>query len=165
MLLKLFVLVLAIATGAGLALRLYMDRSAEDTLRPGERVTISTLVEPLPGNAALACPPDYCRAIAIPAPVFALPEARLAQLVREMVVGEAHTLIVSDEPTEHRIVAIQHTPLLRFPDIVTIEFVTPAPGRSSVAIYSRSRYGKGDFGTNQRRVMRWLEQIERLADQ
>jgi uncharacterized protein (DUF1499 family) len=165
MLLKLFVLVLVVATGAGLVLRLYMNRSAEDTLRPGERVTISMLTDPLPENAALACPPDYCRATALASPVFALPEARLVRLVREMVVGEAHTLVVSDEPAEHRIVAIQHTPLLRFPDIVTIEFVTLGPGRSSVAIYSHSRYGKGDLGTNQRRVTRWLEQIEHLAGQ
>jgi uncharacterized protein (DUF1499 family) len=38
-----------------------------------------------------------------------------------------------------------------------------APDRSSLAIYSRSRYGRGDFGTNRRRVERWLSQLAQIA--
>ncbi|HUI34573.1 MAG TPA: DUF1499 domain-containing protein [Stellaceae bacterium] len=146
-----------------LALRLYMGRAAEDALRPGERVALSDLRDPIPGNAFLACPPGYCAATAAESPVFALPVDRLAKDWAQVIASERGVVQVEDQPAAQRIVFIQHTPLLRFPDIVTVEFVALAPDRSSVAIYSRARYGRGDFGTNRRRVLRWLDRVARIA--
>ena len=80
-----------------------------------------------------------------------------------MIAGQPNVVIVAEEPAEHRQVVIQHTPLLRFPDIVTVEFVALGADRSSLAIYSRARYGISDFGTNRRRVLAWLSQVEALA--
>jgi hypothetical protein len=164
MLLKLLAAVLVLA-GLGLALRLYMGRATEDALGPGERVNIRELRDPIPGNAFLACPPDYCRATAAPSPVFALPVERLSRLWDATIAEQPHLAIVADEPAEHRLVVIQHTLLLRFPDIVTVEFVALDADRSSIAIYSRARYGSGDFGTNRRRVLAWLGHLEQLARQ
>jgi hypothetical protein len=164
MILKLFAAGLVLA-GLGLALRLYMGRTAEDALGPSERIDIRELRDPIPGNAFLACPPGYCRATAAPSPILALPVERLSRLWDAMITEEPHIVIVADEPAEHRLAVIQHTPLLRFPDIVTVEFVALDAGRSSVAIYSRARYGSGDFGTNRRRVLAWLGRLEQLARQ
>ncbi len=162
MLAKLLVVLLVVA-GLGLTVRLYMDRAAEDRLQPGERIDIRELRDPIPGNAFLVCPPDYCRAASAPSPVFALPMERLAQLWNQMIAAEPHVVIVADEPAARRQVVIQHTPLLRFPDIVTVEFTALGADRSSLAIYSHARYGVGDFGTNRRRVLDWLGRIESLA--
>jgi hypothetical protein len=161
---KLLVVVCALA-GLGLAVRLYMGRAAEDRLLPQERVAIRELRDPIPGNAFLACPPDYCAATAAPSPVVALPVERLAEEWTAMLGDEPHIAIVADEPAQHRLVTIQHTPLLRFPDVITVEFVALSPNRSSVAVYSRARYGSGDFGTNRRRVLAWLSRIAQLAGQ
>jgi hypothetical protein len=150
---------------AGLGLRLYMSRAAEDRLRPDERIDIRELRDPIPGNAFLACPPGYCTASAAPSPIFAMPVERLAGLWGGMMAGEPRVVTVADEPAQHRIVLIPHTPLLRFPDIVTVEFVAFGDARSSLAIYSRARYGRGDFGTNRKRVEAWLARLERLAGQ
>ena len=153
-----------VLAGLCLALRLYMGRAAEDALQPGERVILAELRDPIPGNAFLACPPDYCAATAAPSPVFALSVDRLAdRLGRDDRRRDAASFQVADEPAAHRLVLIQHTPLLRFPDIVTVEFVALAPDRSSLAIYSRARYGRGDFGTNRKRVLRWLDRLARIA--
>ena len=164
MLAKLFVTLLMVA-GLGLALRLYMGRAAEDRLRSDERVAIRELRDPIPGNAFLACPPGYCQATAAPSPVIALPVERLVETWTRMLRDEPNIAIVADEPAQHRLVVIQHTPLLRFPDVITIEFVPLGADRSSVAIYSRARYGKGDFGTNRKRVLAWLSRIAQLAGQ
>jgi uncharacterized protein (DUF1499 family) len=164
MLAKLLIVVLAMA-GLALAVRLYMERAAEDTLRPGERVAIRVLRDPLPGNSFLACPPDYCAATAAPSPIFALPAGRLEQDWRQMLASEAGIVIVADEPAQHRLVVIQHTPLLQFPDIVTAEFVALDNDRSGVAVYSKSRYGSGDFGTNRKRVLGWLDRLRQQAGQ
>jgi uncharacterized protein (DUF1499 family) len=164
MFVRLAVVALALI-GLGLAVRLYMSRSGEDRLRAGEAIDIRQLREPIPGNAFLACPPDYCRATAASSPIFSLPAARLVQLWTQMMTGEPRIVIVTDEPQQHRLVIIQRTPLLRFPDIVTVEFVAIDDNRSSLAVYSRARYGSGDFGTNRRRVLAWLGRIEQLAHQ
>ena len=150
---------------SALAVRFYMGRAAEDELRPGERVAIRELGDPIPGNAFLACPPDYCTASAAPSPVFALPVERVAQLWRRILAGEPNIVTIGDEPAQHRLVVIQHTPLLRFPDIIAVEFVALGPDRSSLAIYSRARYGKSDFGTNRKRVLAWLGQLQIAAGQ
>src|SRR5277367_592680 len=115
-----------------------MGRAAEDRLLPGERIAIRDLRDPIPGNAFLACPPDYCAATAMPSPIFALPEERLTDLSFKMIADQPGITIVSDEPAQHRQVVIQHTRALRFPDIITVEFVVLAPDRSSVAIYRSS---------------------------
>jgi uncharacterized protein (DUF1499 family) len=147
----------------GLAVRLYMGRAAENALHPDERVTLAELRDPIPGNAFLACPPGYCAATALESPVFALSVDRLAEDWAETIAGESGIVQVEDNPAAHRIVLIQHTPLLRFPDIITVEFVAIAPDRSSLAIYSRARYGRGDFGTNRKRVLRWLNRLAQIA--
>jgi uncharacterized protein (DUF1499 family) len=162
MLIGLAVVALVVA-GLGVAARLYLSRDAEIALAPGERVVIRELRDPLPGNSFLACPPDYCAAAAAPSPVFALPVERLANAWRRMLAGEPQVFPVDSEPEAHRFTFIQRTPLLHFPDIVTVEFVALSPDRSSLALYSRARYGRGDFGANRKRVMRWMSQMEALA--
>jgi uncharacterized protein (DUF1499 family) len=160
-----FLIVVLLVAGLGLGVRLYMGRTAEDTLRRGERITIRELRDPLPGNSFLACPPDYCTAAAVPSPTFALPADRLEQDWRQMLASEPGIVIVADEPAQHRLVVIQHTKLLRFPDVVTAEFAALDNDRSSVAVYSKSRYGSGDFGTNRKRVLRWLDRLRQEAGQ
>lgn len=164
MIVKLVVAAVVLA-GLGLAVRLAMGRSAEDRLLPKERVVIGELRDPLPGNSFLACPPGYCAATGAASPEFAISLERLEAAFDDMLAGEIYVVAVADEPERHRRVVIQHTPMLRFPDIVTIEFVALGPDRSSVALYSRARYGISDFGTNRRRVLRWLSRLERLVAQ
>jgi len=87
MLIKLSVIALVLA-GLGLALRLYMGRAAEDRLRAGEAIDIRDLRDPIPGNAFLACPPDYCAAIAAPSPIFEVPVERLVRDWMTLMAGE-----------------------------------------------------------------------------
>ena len=55
---------------------------------------------------------------------------------------------------------IERSALFRFPDDVVAQFV-PMDGGSSLAVYSRSRYGHSDLGVNRRRVAAWLGDLER----
>ena len=149
---------------SGLALRIYMGREAEDRLAPGEAVSVAALRSPLPRPSFLACPTDYCSAAeAIASPLFGLPRDRLYAFWLEVVSREKRMVPVVADPENRRLVYIQHSPTFRFPDIITVEFVSLGSDRSSIAIYSRSRYGEFDFGKNRKRVERWLALLDRVA--
>ena len=152
-----------IVAGLGVTVRLYMSRNAEIALRPEERTDIRALHNPLPGNVFLACPASYCDATASWVPVFDIPVEQLMDVWDRFVATEPQAFQVEADRQSKRFTLIQRTPLLRFPDIVTVQFVALGGRHSTLALYSRSRYGKGDFGTNRKRVLRWLSRIEALA--
>lgn len=155
---------LLIASALVLGLRVYFGRTAEDRLRPGEDITIETLRGPLAPNAFLACPPGYCAAAdAAPSPVFALSADRLAAYWSEMIAKEPRLVQIAAAPEQRRSLLIQRSALFRFPDLVTVEFVALSPDRSSLALFSRARYGRYDFGVNRQRVLRWLSRLEQIA--
>lgn len=149
---------------SGLALRIYMGREAEDHLAGSEAVSITALRSPLPRPSFLACPPDYCAVPeAVSSPVFALSSDRLHAFWTEVISSEKRMVLITADADSGRFVYIQHSPTFRFPDIITVEFVRLGADRSSIAIYSRSRYGDLDFGKNRKRVERWLALLERVA--
>jgi hypothetical protein len=148
----------------GLVLRIYMGSGAEDRLEPGEAVSIPELHSPLPKTSFLACPSGYCSpAEAIKSPEFDMPWDRLRDYWIEMISGEKRIVRAVADPGPRRYVYIQHSPVFRFPDIVTVEFVPLGPTRSSIALYSRSRYGDYDFAKNRKRVERWLVLLQKVA--
>jgi hypothetical protein len=148
----------------GLALRIYMGSGAEDRLAPQEEVSIPELRSPLPKTGFLACPSDYCSAAAsITSPVFDLPWDRLRDYWLETISGENRVVRAVADLGSRRYVYIQHSPIFRFPDIVTVELIPLGPTRSSIALYSRSRYGEYDFRKNRKRVERWLFLLQKVA--
>jgi uncharacterized protein (DUF1499 family) len=148
----------------GLALRIYMGSGAEDRLAPQEAVSISELRSPLPNTSFLACPADYCLASgAITSPVFNLPWDRLRDFWVEMVSGEPRVVRAIADLDPRSYVYIQHSPVFRFPDIVTVELVPIGATHSSIALYSRSRYGEYDFAKNRKRVEKWLFLLQKVA--
>ena len=80
-----------------------------------------------------------------------------------MIAAEPRLVQIAAQPEQRRLVYIQRSAVLRFPDIVTVEFVALAPEQSSVALYSRARYGRYDFGINRGRVLRWLSRLQQIA--
>lgn len=60
---------------------------------------------------------------------------------------------------EGRVHFVATTSLLRFKDDVHVEFVDLKNGQSSVIIFSASRIGYSDLGTNRKRVEHWLETL------
>jgi len=155
---------LAVLFLLGFGLRLYLSRAAEGRLRADEVVDFKARGSAGRDNVFAACPPGYCTPAAdAPSPVFAMPWERLRDYWQEMIAAEPNTMLVEENAERRRLTYIQRTVWLHFPDIVTVEFVPLGEGSASLAIDSRSRYGKGDLGANRRRVTRWLERLQAMS--
>ena len=75
----------------------------------------------------------------------------------------AYTRVSGDGELE-KITYVQHTPVLRLPEIVTIQFFPVGEHGSSFAIESHSRYGPTDLGDNKQRVLSWVAMLQRVAE-
>jgi hypothetical protein len=108
-------------------------------------------------NVYAICPANFC---APPAdqesPVFAVGWERLRDYWRDAVELQKSVEPIAIAASGQRLTYIQRSAVLRFPDIVTVEFIDLGNDRSTLAIDSRSRYGKSDFGINRRRVSEWM---------
>lgn len=154
----LIVLLVPVLAYGALALLVGRDGVWPLLLGPGNREPSypAAFVPPSSPNWWLVCPPGLCAAASAESPVFAVPADRLRAEVERMLVRDG-TQITGGEG--RRIEAVAHTPVLRFPDIVTVEVVPLDGGRSTLAVLSRSVYGYSDLGTNRRRVTAWLNAL------
>jgi uncharacterized protein (DUF1499 family) len=113
-------------------------------------------------NDALACPQGACpqgRADIDP-PVYTSPAARLKERLRAALAQEARVTELAPVSDLH-LRFVQRSFLMRYPDVVDVEFLPRSSGSATLAIYSRSAVGHSDLGVNRARIERWLELMSR----
>ena len=108
-------------------------------------------------NTYLVCPPDLCgqdpdRA----SPVFPVPATDLRNQWFSMIGGQPRIDWIASDEEILQYDFVQRTRLMRYPDSITVRFLPLEAGRSTLAIYSRSHYGRSDFGVNKERIDAWL---------
>jgi uncharacterized protein (DUF1499 family) len=124
-------------------------------------VDFATLVRPSSPNTYLVCPKDRCAAKADEeGPTYAVPAAQLLERARMLLAAEPRTELVQNQPEILRFVLVQRSAFFRFPDTVTLQVFPLPDGGSTLAIYSQSNYGYGDFGVNKDRVRAWIGLID-----
>ena len=92
-------------------------------------------------------------------PVFELSVADLRERWMALIAAQPRmeTRQADDEAMQYEF--IQRTKYIRFPDIITVRFIPLEQARSTLAVFSRSRYGRRDFGVNKNRVRSWLDAL------
>ncbi|NQV60471.1 MAG: DUF1499 domain-containing protein [Alphaproteobacteria bacterium] len=108
-------------------------------------------------NQFLVCPAGFCGATPhMISPIFPYPSDVLRQRWAIMLASQPRIEdgSVDDEALQYDF--IQRSKLMRYPDSITVRFISLADGKSTLAIYSRSHYGRSDFGVNQARIRAWL---------
>lgn len=68
--------------------------------------------------------------------------------------------ILVKDPAKGRIEAVATTRLMRFKDDISIRVQAAGEGSSRVDMHSRSRVGRGDLGTNARRIRAFQEAMQ-----
>ena len=120
-------------------------------------VDFATLQRRATGNDALACPDGLCgaRADQVTA-LYPVPAVALRQAFSKAIAGEPRVTIVAADEAALTDRYIQRTALMGFPDTIVVQYFDRPGGQSTLALSSRSRFGKGDMGVNRARVARWL---------
>jgi uncharacterized protein (DUF1499 family) len=117
-------------------------------------------------NDALVCPPGHCpQAVADwPAKTYDMPTAQLADRISRIVLAEPNTSALHcHPPCDGPMRFVQESRVMRFPDTIDIAVLPVGDDKSTLAIYSRSLLGYGDFGVNRARIARWLAVLDTLS--
>jgi len=124
-------------------------------------IDFTTLVRPSSPNTYLVCPKDRCAAAPDEeSPIYPVPAVQLFEQARTLLAAEPRTELVQDQPAVLRLVLVQRSFVFRFPDTITLQVFPLPDGNSTLAIYSQSNYGHGDFGVNKDRVRAWIRLID-----
>jgi hypothetical protein len=130
---------------------------------PIERWHVDPLTAPVPATPnffrvapvdRVAVPPDQ------PAATYRADAATLAKAFDDFAARQRDTIRIAGTPAEGWMTYVQRTEVLKFPDYLSVRFIDLGGGRSTLAIFSRSRYGHGDMGVNRARVQAWLEALK-----
>jgi uncharacterized protein (DUF1499 family) len=125
------------------------------------RTDFASLKRPSSPNTFLMAPEGLCKAkVDQEPPVFATSPAKLRQAFLSVVIAlprVSHTL--ADEPELYDDFVVRSA-LFGFPDLVSVQFLPHGKGQSTLALYSRSVYGRSDLGVNRARTLRWLKLVD-----
>ncbi|UEM18752.1 DUF1499 domain-containing protein [Skermanella mucosa] len=132
---------------------------------PGERALadFAAIERASTPNQFLVAPPGTTPKAAPDAesPVFPVPAERLRDAMLALAGEAPRTALLERSPDGMRMLLVQRSAVLRFPDYIDVAILPAGDGGSTVAIYSRSRFGYSDMGVNRRRVEAWLAELRR----
>jgi len=128
---------------------------AEGLERPAP-IDMTQLARPSTPNTALAAPAGFSPPPDIVTPAYAADPDRLFAVVQAIALLQPRTFAHGAATGTRQAHYVARSALLNFPDLVTVQ-VTPSAG---LILWSRSVYGRSDFGTNRARLVVWLAALE-----
>jgi uncharacterized protein (DUF1499 family) len=114
------------------------------------------IVRPASPNTALAAPAGFTPQPDIVSPSYHLPADRLFALVQDVAAGQPSTYRAALYPDQLQVHYVARTAVFNFPDLIMVQVTPAGPDSSGLIVYSRSVYGRSDFGVNRGRVETWL---------
>ena len=118
----------------------------------------ASLVPPRSPNTCLAAPQGHPGPRQILAPILAATADATFEALLRVAAEFPRTWRLASWPERRQAQWVERSAWANFPDIITAECV-PAPGGSSLFLYSRSLIGYSDLGANAKRVSHWLRSL------
>jgi hypothetical protein len=116
----------------------------------------SRLVRPATPNTALAAPAGFVPAPDIVTARRALAPAALYAAIRRVAASQPRTYLhvaYADRLQAHY---VARSAVFNFPDLIAVQVLPD----STLILFSRSVYGRSDFGVNRKRLERWLAALD-----
>jgi uncharacterized protein (DUF1499 family) len=127
-------------------------------------VDFATLRRRTSPNDALVCPAAHCPHAKSDwsSRTYSMPPQELLARLTAIVLAQPRTRTLPSDPDRNDIARfVQYSRTMHYPDTIDVQVFPVGEGQSTLAIYSRSLVGYGDFGVNRARVERWLTALER----
>lgn len=131
-----------------------------------DALDFATLVRADSPNQFIMCPTGGCPGAAPDrtSPVFGVVEGDLRTAWDAVTSNARRTRRLATHFDGRQVVDVQRSAVFKFPDLITTEFIAIDERRSTLAIYSRAIYGQSDFGVNEKRITRWVSDLESVLD-
>ncbi len=127
---------------------------------PFAPINFKTQTMPDKPNYSLVCPVNYCTAkTAEAAPIYPVSVTTLANELNRFVAKQPRWTSVYEDDLNYRYVYIQRSAIFGFPDTIDVQLVPIDKNQSSIAIFSRAKYGYYDMNVNQKRVQLMLNAL------
>lgn len=128
-------------------------------------VALETVQRRSSPNDALAGPAGFCAARTdLTTTVYKIPARELRAAFARVLASEPKIAVAHTNNATMTDRYIQRTGRLGFPDTIIVRFLDRPDGQSTLALYSRSRFGESDFGVNRARIERWLTKLATQAN-
>ncbi len=125
-----------------------------------EKIDFAKLKLPDKPNQFLMCPPGLCAAKPhADSPVFDISVDRLILRWRDVLAAQPRVERLAEDKEAQQFDYVQRTARSRFPDLITARFISVSSSQSTLAVFSRSVYGKSDFGVNRERIDAWITEL------
>ena len=129
-----------------------------------ELIEFAALKRPDRPNNWLVAPDGFAGMVKVDgtSPVFAKTPKRIFDSVMDLVLEREEWRLRASDPETLRISFVAVTPLMKFKDDVFVQAVPldGEPDKSRIAVYSASRIGYSDFGTNAKRVKELISLVD-----
>ena len=93
------------------------------------------------------------------APVYACDVSTLATAFNKVALTEDRVEVLAGVAKDGFVTYVQRSAFFAFPDYISVTFSDAADGGSTLAVFSRSQYGKSDLGVNEKRVNAWVNRV------
>lgn len=90
------------------------------------------------------------------APIYEQSSDEVARAFDTFVQSESDVEVLAGAASDGFVTYIQRSTLFGFPDYISVTFIDLPDGGSTIAVFSRARYGRSDFDVNEKRVNRWI---------
>jgi uncharacterized protein (DUF1499 family) len=117
---------------------------------------MSRIVRPATPNTALAAPAGFVPAPDIVTRRYDVPPAALYAAVRRVAAGQPRTFLAIAYDQRMQAHYVARSRVFNFPDLIAVQ-VNPD---GTLVLWSRSVYGRSDFGVNRARLERWLAALD-----
>ena len=126
---------------------------------PSTQMDFAHLIRPSKPNTALAAPAGYTPKPDIVTPTYHVSPNDLFAIVVHVAAAQPATYKLGEDKPALEAGWVARSLIFNFPDIIWAQVRPGGTGNSELLLYSRSVYGRSDFGVNRQRVETWLAAV------
>jgi uncharacterized protein (DUF1499 family) len=131
-------------------------------LAPAEPIDMARIVRPATPNTALAAPAGFSPAPDIVTPTYRADPDRLFAAIQAVALGQRRVFAHGAFPAQRQAHFVARSAVLNFPDLIAVQVTPIGPAESGLILWSRSVYGRSDFGVNRARLAAWLAALDEV---